>query len=203
MTPTLLASVVCPTPEPLAATPDDGGDAAYLALAKKLRVRCPFIVRREIEEALLTENIRIYDKNTVKAWMDGLVTKENARLMAEWVAKNPGEKIRSPLEEILAFDGWPSNPFIRRGPSTVRWGWCALRTEDTMKGLLGEDIYSHVVPFGALETMRKIAERVPDAAFLVSDYKVELPDPFLMVTHKLLGPDGYIVERWSEPGFRG
>jgi hypothetical protein len=178
MTPTLQAELICPVPEPLTATPDDGGDAAYFTLAKKLGVRNAFMVRREIENALRDEAIRVYDRKAVDAWMNNLVQKENARLRAEWEKMVPPEVLKAEKNGPEIIQGADSQTYqilhsnaFGYGPPTCSWGWQALRKEDRRAATFS-GIYPHAVPFAALLTMERIAERVPDAKFLVSNYAV-------------------------------
>ena len=203
MTPTLTATAVCPMPEPLIAAPDDGGDQAYFALAAKLKIRNAFIVRREMETVLQEEGIHVYDIEKVRAWMTSLVNKENARLLAEWKDTATPEQIKDYSRDPLGLKSWLG--FASR-PKRVIWGWRPLRGSD-VKGLTHEHplsgTYLHAIPFAVLTTIERLQGRLPHAKFFVSDYETELPDPFLMITHPTLGLNGFVVERWNEPGFRG
>jgi hypothetical protein len=208
MNPTLTATAICPMPAPLIAAPDDGGDTAYFALASKLGVRNAFIVRRELENAIREENIHVYDRKAVDAWMESLVKSENERLRKEWgETATPEDIAKLVAEESRTRSRWDLSAIFdgSERPKKVYWGWRAVRDEDIYPGTgdLLSALYPHAIPFAALATMEKILAHVSDASFAISDYEVELPDPFLMVTHKLLGTDGLVVERWSEPSFRG
>lgn len=68
-------------------------------------------------------------------------------------------------------------------------------------GTVVNSVYLHAIPFACLLTVKKIADAFPDAQFLVSDYEVQRPDPFLAVTLPDT-PELFVIERWDEPGFR-
>lgn len=101
----------------------------------------------------------------------------------------------------------------------MRWGWKPLRDSDTKVvtdhsygaismvqdgfGLLFASQYGGKVPEVVLETVAMVLKKVPDATFLISDYEVVKPDPFLMVTtpRMMEAHRGFIIAQWDEPGF--
>ena len=99
--------------------------------------------------------------------------------------------------------------------TNVRWVWKPLRSKDldeTSKqwfsaatmGSLYPTQYAHAIPERVLTTISDILAKEPNAIFLVSDYEVVKPDPFLAVTTLKMLKAGviFIVDRWDEPGFR-
>jgi hypothetical protein len=103
------------------------------------------------------------------------------------------------------------------GGSNMRWVWKPLRQGDVMPlaaqnaiayrttavGLVYPTLYGHEVPMRVLAEVKAILETVPDAVFLVSDYEVIKPDPFLAVSTSTLLNAGkiWVIDQWDEPGF--
>ncbi len=101
-----------------------------------------------------------------------------------------------------------------RQKANTRWVWKPLREADSALtglnvsrpdtvGIVFPAQYAHAVPLRVLESAASILEKVPGARFLVSDYEVINPDPFLAVTTEKLLRAGkiFIIERWDEPGY--
>lgn len=82
---------------------------------------------------------------------------------------------------------------------TSEWGWSQPETV----GFYFPKVYSRRVPIKALSDVRSILANIPEAVFLVSDFEVVKPDPFLAVTTPRLLSAGkiWIIEQWDEPGF--
>jgi len=99
----------------------------------------------------------------------------------------------------------------------TRWVWKPLRTRDhdwlqntglTYRqfdgfGYVDNVKYVHAIPEKTLDKIACLIDEMPEALFLVSDYEVIKPDPFLAVTtadmleaHRL-----FIIDMWDEPGF--
>lgn len=107
---------------------------------------------------------------------------------------------------------------LRQGTS-VRWVWKPMRGADkdvTDKssgenawsiapgfGMLYPKLYAKAIPARVLETVASVMAKLPDAVFLVSDYEVVKPDPFLAVTTKKLLDENkmWIIDVLAEPGF--
>lgn len=103
---------------------------------------------------------------------------------------------------------------LRQG-TLVRWVWKPVRTPDIEKvapmslltkegvGMVDAKLYARPLPVRILKRIKEIECEMPDAVFLVSDYEVVKPDPFLAISTKSLLDAGkiWIVEQWQEPGF--
>ena len=114
--------------------------------------------------------------------------------------------------DFALVDKYLYNKALKEG-TQVRWVWKPLREKDRSAignsrdsrtaGLMFPKQYGHAVPERVLAHVAGILEKLPDAVFLVSDYEVIKPDPFLAITtEKLLGEGKiWIVDVWAEPGF--
>jgi hypothetical protein len=98
--------------------------------------------------------------------------------------------------------------------TNVRWVWKPMREDDQKAsersswqtseiGFVYPTLYTRKIPVRILETVAKVLKEMPDAIFMVSDFEVIKPDPFLAVTtqklleaHKL-----WIIANWDEPGY--
>lgn len=103
---------------------------------------------------------------------------------------------------------------LRQG-TNVRWVWKPIRKRDneaiSNQLLVGRDgvgmvypkTYAQPLPVSALKLMKQIECEMADVVFLVSDYEVVKPDPFLAITTKSLLDAGkiWIVYQWDEPNF--
>jgi hypothetical protein len=115
-------------------------------------------------------------------------------------------------------DAYLYNQALKEG-AKVRWVWKPARQMDEKKlishtgaslggdiqnvGYLYGKVYTKRVPMQVMATMKAVLDCVPDALFLISDFEVPKPDPFLAVTTPPLLEDGkiWIVQVWNEPGF--
>jgi hypothetical protein len=99
-----------------------------------------------------------------------------------------------------------------KSPST--WVWKAMRHTDwesmaangfghSASGVISGAQYARTLPLRIMNDVRAILDCFPDAKFLVSDYEVVRPDPFLAVTTPSLFAAGkiWIIDCWDEPGF--
>lgn len=106
------------------------------------------------------------------------------------------------------------NMALKMGANT-RWVWKPLRdrdmerafTDNTVRpemGFVYRKQYSRAVPERILNVVASLLECVPDAVFLVSDFEVFKPDPFLAITTNKLMLEGkiFIIANWDEPGFK-
>lgn len=97
----------------------------------------------------------------------------------------------------------------------MRWVWKPVRSQDLKaanasgwgfkegSGFLFKKLYAQRLPLRILARIKQIQDCEPEAIFLVSDYEVVKPDPFLAITTKQLLDAGkiWIVDRWDEPTF--
>lgn len=97
----------------------------------------------------------------------------------------------------------------------TRWVWKPMRKKDSeaLKGEMSQMFpnagyvfnaqYAQRLPERILEEVKLLMNCAPDASFLVSDYEVVRPDPFLAVTTPQLLAAGkvFIIDQWDEPGF--
>lgn len=103
-----------------------------------------------------------------------------------------------------------------REKSPSKWVWKSMRRTDweglvrdadqrtaTAAGTLSTDQYARALPMRIMKDVQAILDCFPDAKFLVSDYEVIRPDPFLAVTTPRLFAAGkiWIIDCWDEPGF--
>ncbi len=104
---------------------------------------------------------------------------------------------------------------LRQG-TNVRWVWKPIRKVDAKAvaddnwrnidhvGLISAKMYAQPLPVRILKRMKEIECLMPDVVFLVSDYEVIKPDPFLVITTKELLEANriWIIDQWDEPGFK-
>lgn len=126
------------------------------------------------------------------------------------------DRLGLPVYEFAKVDGYLYREALKQG-TNVRWAWKPLRESDRKAidgdslALASEDlvgsvalrVYGHAVPEQVLIQAREIMKAMPDVVFLVSDYEVVKPDPFLAITTKKLLAESkiWIVAQWDEPGF--
>lgn len=103
---------------------------------------------------------------------------------------------------------------LRQG-TNVRWVWKPIRKQDGKAvtdynwrsldhvGVMSAKMYAQPLPVRILKRMKEIECLMPDVVFLVSDYEVIKPDPFLAITTKELLDSNkiWIIDQWLEPGF--
>lgn len=103
-----------------------------------------------------------------------------------------------------------------REKSPSKWVWKSMRRNDweglvrdaerrtaIASGTLSTDQYARALPMRIMKDVKAILDCFPDVKFLVSDYEVIRPDPFLAVTTPRLFAAGkiWIIDCWDEPGF--
>ena len=101
-----------------------------------------------------------------------------------------------------------------RQKSYTRWVWEPLRESDVKTIEASTGMISHVgyiypkqyaqkVPARVLENVSCMLADMKEAVFLISDYEVIKPDPFLAITTPELLRAGkiWVIDRWDEPGF--
>lgn len=101
--------------------------------------------------------------------------------------------------------------------TNVRWVWKPVRTKDNNDAVKANDralvdgvgmvyakLYAHPIPVNVLKLMKEMDCEMSDVMFLVSDYEVVKPDPFLAITTKGMLEAGkiWVVAQWDEPGFK-
>ena len=101
--------------------------------------------------------------------------------------------------------------------TNMRWVWKPVRAKDdnyAIKhndraviagvGMVYDKMYAQQIPINVLKLMKEMDCEMSDVMFLVSDYEVVKPDPFLAITTQELLNSGkiWIVAQWDEPGFK-
>lgn len=155
--------------------------AGYRSLAAEVGL----IPSRTSDEAavldgIAQEGLRVYDYEKVDGYLWRKAAREGAH--ARWVWK--------PLR------GRDENAITERAYS-------AANVLVAKVGYVINQQYQQEVPARVLAELKCMIADIPDALFLVSDYEVIKPDPFLAVTTPKLLQAGkiWIVDRWDEPGF--
>lgn len=125
------------------------------------------------------------------------------------------DKLGFEVFEFAKVDEWLYNQALKEG-TNVRWVWKPLRESDKKAssdvatwrvvagmGFLYPELYAQRVPAEVLGKVASALKEIPDAVFLVSDYEVIKPDPFLAFTTQKLLRAGkiWIIAQWDEPGF--
>lgn len=148
----------------------------YVALAKSVGIVGPVVERARILETIHSLNLHVYDWKRV--------------------------------------DDYLYRQALRQG-TNVRWVWKPVREEDQKSiantslqtrggvGMVYAKLYAQPLPIRILKRMKEIECEMADVVFLVSDYEVVKPDPFLAITTKSLLESGkiWIIDQWDEPSF--
>jgi hypothetical protein len=148
---------------------------AYLKLAKSIQLESPSTDEAEVLQTIYDHHFRVYDFDKVDNYLYRQALKQGTRM--RWVWK--------PMRDVdlrqLQNQGQP--------PSA--------------SGIVYSKLYGQRIPARVLEDAKCVLDDVKDAVFLVSDYEVVKPDPFLAITTPKLLAEGklWIVDRWDEPGF--
>lgn len=152
--------------------------AAYLQLAMKIHLDSPAVDEARMLDNLNKLELKIYDYAKVDEYLYRQALRQGTNV--RWVWK--------PMRDIDFSSA--QNAFYR---SNVEPGF----------GFLFPLVYAKAIPARVLETAASVLEKMPDAIFLVSDYEVIRPDPFLAVTTKKLINQNklWIIDVWAEPGF--
>lgn len=151
--------------------------ASYLKLARLVKLDSAPIEESRVAQILDEGGFHVFDYSTVDNWLYRQALKMGANM--RWVWK--------PMRDA------DLNTFAGIG---ISW-------QQTEVGFFHPKTYAKRIPERVLARAAYLAEKLPDALFLVSDFEVVNPDPFLAVTTpKLLGERKiWIIEIWDEPGF--
>lgn len=155
--------------------------ANYIKLAHDVGVG-PSAEEAQIDQAISDLNLNVYPFDKVDNYLYRNALKLGANV--HWVWKPARQKDAGVISEAsLGFSS----------------------TGATAAGLVSAKLYTQIIPEQVLVEMSALLDVIPDAMFLVSDYEVMKPDPFLAVTTKNLLSAGkvWIIESWLEPGFGG
>lgn len=152
--------------------------AAYMKLAMRIKLESAGIDEARVLDALHQLDMKTYDYDRVDEYLYRQALKQGTQV--RWVWKPMRD---SDMESIKT-----SSSF-----GVVTQGF----------GMLFYKLYGKAIPARVLNTAETILAKVPDALFLVSDYEVLRPDPFLAVTTKKLIDENklWIIDVWAEPGF--
>jgi hypothetical protein len=148
----------------------------YVALAKSVGVEGPVVEQAKMLEMIHNLELHVYDWHKV--------------------------------------DDYLYRKALRQG-TNVRWVWKPVRSQDTKLvsdistltkenvGMIYAKTYDRPLPVRILKRMKEIECEMSDAVFLVSDYEVVKPDPFLAITTRSLIDSGkiWVIDQWDEPGF--
>jgi hypothetical protein len=152
-------------------------DQHYLRAAKAIKFESPATDEAELLEAIQTHGLPLYD------------------------SKKVDEYLYNQALHMKAHTQWVWKP-MRNEDSNVPSVSYGSTTQGTR---IYPAVYDKAVPERVLED---VACLISDAAdlnliFLVSDFEVIKPDPFLAVSTEKLLRQGkiFIVEQWDEPGF--
>jgi hypothetical protein len=152
----------------------------YIELAKSLGMKAPTEDEAELLKLIYQHGWKVYDFDKV----DDYLCRQAASMKANtrWVWK----PMRDKDEKAFAAVGG------------VEW------RETVGMGYVYGQVYDKRVPMAILETAKCVMEDMESAVFLVSDFAVVKPDPFLAVSTPGLLQAGkiFIVARWDEPGFQ-
>jgi hypothetical protein len=120
-----------------------------------------------------------------------------------------------PVYEFDKVDAYLYRQALKQGAQT-RWVWKPARDSDFEAinsdtlwrdragiGFIHPAVYVQRLPIRVLAEMKAVLASIPEAVFLVSDYEVMKPDPFLAISTPKLLQSGkiWIVSQWDEPGF--
>lgn len=157
-----------------AVDPEALPEEAYLQLAAELGLDSPAIEEAKLLKVLHEEAVGIFNYEKVDTYLQQMAQKQGARTY--WVWKPLRSKDRD------KFSGPLGGGAVRYSPK----------------------VYQHAVPLPILMTIKKIADKMPEAVFFCSDYEVQRPDPFIGVSTQALFIEGkiWVIERFNEPGFR-
>lgn len=153
--------------------------AQYLKLAKAVSLESAATDEAQVLDAIHIHGFKLFDYDRVDDFLynQALHMKANTR----WVWKPAREKDLKAVNDS----------------GTATWS-----TQSGM-GFVYPQAYAQKVPARILEDMACLIAEIPDAIFLVSDFAVIKPDPFIAVTTPRLLKENriFIFGQWGEPTF--
>lgn len=155
----------------------------YRRLCKKVGVRVPEAELHDTEVELLLERLGIPVYNLEKVHKCMGRSADERRKDWYWI----------PLRER-----------DRETSRGVRYPVWQRRENGQLAGTVRRDaVYAKLIPLSVLATVEKILDAAPEGlelCFLVSDYEVARPDPFLALATWSGG--FWVIDFWNEPSFR-
>lgn len=139
------------------------------------------LARRQFLRFLQKEEITVYPLTQVAAYLDEVVKKtkrESGSGKLVWLWK-PLRQIDMQIMQAL-------------GISYTSWS-------EQNGAILGTP-YNRAIPAESIGLIQRIAAAYPQVSFLVNDYEVQRPDPFLAVVGP--GIPVTVIDYWDEPEFR-
>lgn len=154
----------------------DGEAAAYARTCKAIGYEPAALVVEELLAFMQEKRIKRYDNEKVDAYLQAKAKKELGHYGAwHW----------SPLRASDA------------GSETK------LRDEDGWSSGTASQAYQKAIPLRVLARVEQFMQKFGDKVrFLVSDYAVKKPDPFIAVVPKQGGVDPIVFDVWDEPDFK-
>ncbi len=200
----------------------------YHKLASELGYSTPQIVRKKLLRFLKKNNLKVYDRLKVEAFLDGQYGARNDDTTGNddwevteskpgwcWVGltdkQNKVSELRKPNGAILARKG--REEAVGHIPislgSVSSWvntgDFINFGTTAPSSGYSGDiesgRTYKSEIPMRVLQLISAIKTEIPELSFFVSTVAIPKPDPFLYVTCE--GMEGEIISHWDEPGFVG
>lgn len=150
---------------------------SYLVKAQRIHLESAATNEAEMLTALNDLGVKLYNAESVSQYLYDKAHDKGANV--EWVWK--------PMRDLDA------NSFTQVGFSFA----------DAFGGRYSNQLYVHAIPERVVSLASLVLEHMPDAKFLVSDYEVRKPDPFLAVTTAKMAAAGkfFIIAAWDEPGY--
>lgn len=117
--------------------------------------------------------------------------------------------------DFAKVDAYLYRQALKQG-ANYRWVWKPLRKVDVEAmstfgsyqvyehvGVIHNQLYGQLIPMRTMTVIEKMLKAMPEMIFMVSDYEVLKPDPFLAISTRRLLAQGkvWIIDQWDEPGF--
>lgn len=152
--------------------------ASYIKLAHVIDMDAPSVSEARMLEALTDLAIPAYDFDKVDAYLQQQAAKVSQNAYWVW---HPMRRKDANSMNVTGYTHW----------------------SETTGNIDASKIYSRQLPEDAMLVAASILAKMPEAIFLVSDYEIKRPDPFLAVSTTDLLSAGklWVVARWDEPGF--
>lgn len=151
--------------------------ASYMKTAKAINLKSPAIDEAQLAQIIVDHGFSIYEYSKVDNYLYHMALKQGTNVRWVWKPMRDEDAKGAAGQQFQTFDG--------------------------MGRISAGSVYAKAIPERVLAKVECLLNELPEAVFLVSDYEVSKPDPFLAVTtpRMLQAHRIFIVDQWDEPGF--